>query len=156
MAITLLPVYSKVADIQDVPLTLQVRVPPDLHLLQHQVQTYNALTAGDVDVVINIAMTGDGKSLAAQLPTLIDNRGLMGMYPTNQLIRDQEHQFEQTRVRWSCPNLGVTRLDAHRLVQLGPHTWVVSSPLERSTRPAVPLLGERQAWTNPSEGSTHR
>ena len=98
------------------------KCPTDWRLLNHQVQTYQALTAGEVDVVINIAMTGDGKSLAAQLPTLIDNRGLMAMYPTNELIRDQEHQFEQTRIRWSRPNLGVTRLDAHRLDQIEAET----------------------------------
>ena len=122
MRITILPVYSKLADMQDIPLSLQARVPFGWHLLRHQVQTYQALTTGEVDVLLNVAMTGDGKSLAAQLPTLIDNRGLMAMYPTNELIRDQEHQFEQTRTRWSRPNLGVTRLDAHQLDQIEAET----------------------------------
>ena len=44
------------------------------------------------------------------------------MYPTNELIRDQEHQFEQTKIRWSRPNLDVTRLDAHRLDQIEAET----------------------------------
>ena len=122
MAITILPVYSKLADMQDIPPALQARVPSGWHLLRHQVQTYQALATGEVDVLLNVAMTGDGKSLAAQLPTLIDNRGFMAMYPTNELIRDQEHQFEQTRIRWSRPNLDVTRLDAHRLDQIEAET----------------------------------
>ena len=122
MRITILPVYSKLADMQDIPPSLQARTPSGWHLLRHQVQTYQVLTTGEVDVLLNVAMTGDGKSLAAQLPTLIDNRGLMAMYPTNELIRDQEHQFEQTRIRWSCPNLDVTRLDAHQLDQIEAET----------------------------------
>jgi CRISPR-associated endonuclease/helicase Cas3 len=96
--ITPLPVYSRLADNQDIPSLLQGKAPPAFRLLKHQVQTYHGLTAGDVDVLINIAMTGDGKSLAAQLPTLIDNRALMAMYPTNELIGDQIHQFEQSKI----------------------------------------------------------
>ncbi len=122
MAVTLLPVYSRIADLREVPPSLQAKCPSDWRLRKHQVQTYQALTAGEVDVVINIAMTGDGKSLAAQLPTLIDNRGLMAMYPTNELIRDQEHQFEQTKIRWNRPDLDVTRLDAHQLDQIEAET----------------------------------
>ena len=122
MAITLLPAYSRLADIRDIPPLPQDRVPSGLHLLQHQGQTYKALTTGDIDVLINIAMTGDGKTLAAQLPTLIHNHPLMAMYPTNELIRDQEHQFEQTKLSWNRPDLQATRLDAQHLDQIEEET----------------------------------
>ncbi len=100
------------------------KCPTDWRLLKHQVQTYQALTVGEVDVVINIAMTGDGKSLAAQMPTLITDRSkpVMAMYPTNELIRDQEYQFEQTKLRWNRPDLQVTRLDAQKLDQVEAET----------------------------------
>ncbi|MGH8071945.1 MAG: type I-D CRISPR-associated helicase Cas3' [Candidatus Entotheonellia bacterium] len=93
-------------------------------MLEHQVQTYQALTTGEVDVLINIAMTGDGKSLAAQLPTLTADRPspLMAMYPTNELISDQVLQFEQAKIRWNRPDLQVTRLDAHQLDQIEAET----------------------------------
>src|SRR5262245_41662640 len=115
MALTIFPAYSKQAAIGETPSLVLGKAPHGLHLLEHQVQTYQALTVGEVDVGINVAMTGDGKSLAAQIPTLIDNRPLMAMYPTNELISDQARQFEQTKSLWNRPDLGVTRLDAHQL-----------------------------------------
>jgi len=44
-------------------------------------------------MVFNTAMTGDGKSLAAYLPTLVSGRPVLAMYPTNELARDQETQL---------------------------------------------------------------
>lgn len=93
MQITTLPVYSKLANESDVSRVFGNRVLP-VQLSQHQLATYEALLNPDVDVVINTAMTGDGKSLAAYLPTLLDSeRGALGMYPTNELARDQRKQF---------------------------------------------------------------
>jgi CRISPR-associated endonuclease/helicase Cas3 len=124
MAVTLLPVYSRMADLREVPPSLQARCPTDWRLLEHQVQTYQALTTGEVDVLINIAMTGDGKSLAAQLPTLAADRSrpVMAMYPTNELISDQVRQFDQAKIRWGRQDLQVTRLDAHQLDQIEAET----------------------------------
>jgi CRISPR-associated endonuclease/helicase Cas3 len=124
MAVTLLPVYSRMADLREVPPSLQAKCPTDWRLLEHQVQTYQELTTGEIDVLINIAMTGDGKSLAAQLPTLTADRPnpLIAMYPTNELISDQVRQFEQTKIRWNRPDLQVTRLDAHQLDQIEAET----------------------------------
>lgn len=101
MRITTLPVYSKLAA-EDVvkQLGLSAKLPPGWRLSQHQVETYQALTSGDYDVVINTAMTGDGKSLAAQLPALGRGDSLMTMYPTNELIRDQAAQTERTLREW--------------------------------------------------------
>lgn len=100
MRIETLPVFSKVAAEADVRgLGLAEKLPADREgkpwkLSKHQVETYRALTQEDVDVVLNVAMTGDGKSLAAYLPTLIDPANhCLGMYPTNELLRDQERQL---------------------------------------------------------------
>ncbi len=95
MQINLLPVYSKLANTDDVPREVAARLPHGLQLSQHQVETYQALLETEVDVVINTAMTGDGKSLAAYLPTLVNlRRHAFGMYPTIELSRDQQRQFE--------------------------------------------------------------
>ncbi|NTV62587.1 MAG: type I-D CRISPR-associated helicase Cas3' [Oscillochloris sp.] len=94
MQITTLPVYSKLADEVDIPAEIVGRLPKGWQLSQHQLETYRALRSDDVDVVINTAMTGDGKSLAAYLSTLLDpSRGAFGMYPTNELAHDQRRQF---------------------------------------------------------------
>ena len=86
MQITTLPVYSKLADPTSIPEKLAQSIPAGWHLSQHQVETYKALISPDVDVVINTAMTGDGKSLAAYLPTLVlPNHHAFGMYPTIEL-----------------------------------------------------------------------
>jgi len=51
-----------------------------------------ALSHPNVDVVFNVAMTGDGKSLAAYLKSLQQYYCVIGLYPTNELARDQELQ----------------------------------------------------------------
>ncbi|MFZ5916086.1 MAG: type I-D CRISPR-associated helicase Cas3' [Chloroflexota bacterium] len=95
MHITTLPVWSKLAQEKDVPPEVAARLPESWRLSSHQVETYQALTTGDADVIFNTAMTGDGKSLAAYLPVLIEPQyHTFGMYPTNELSRDQERQFE--------------------------------------------------------------
>ncbi len=96
MRITTLPVYSKLADLNDVPPEIAKVLPKDWQISQHQLATYQAMLDPDIDVVINTAMTGDGKSLAAYLPVLLDpNRGAFGMYPTNELARDQWRQLDR-------------------------------------------------------------
>src|SRR6266487_1308974 len=60
-----------------------------MHLLKHQIETYEAFNDPDIDVIFNTAMTGDGKSLAAYLPAFKDNKQIIAMYPTNELIQDQ-------------------------------------------------------------------
>jgi CRISPR-associated endonuclease/helicase Cas3 len=93
MQITTLPVFSKLADEADVRAAFGDRELP-VSLSEHQLRTFEALIDSNIDVVINTAMTGDGKSLAAYLPALLDSeRGTFGMYPTNELARDQRKQF---------------------------------------------------------------
>lgn len=95
MRITTLPVYSKLASDDAVPQHIKAKLPDGWRLSQHQVDTYTALMSGEYDVVFNTAMTGDGKSLAAYLPVLTDaQQHAFGMYPTNELLRDQGRQFD--------------------------------------------------------------
>jgi CRISPR-associated endonuclease/helicase Cas3 len=68
-----------------------------MRLLQHQVETLAAFRDPEVDVVINIAMTGDGKSIAGYLPAFQsqDETQVIAMYPTNELIKDQFFALER-------------------------------------------------------------
>jgi CRISPR-associated endonuclease/helicase Cas3 len=99
MQITTLPVYSKLADEAEVLATFGDRTLPQ-RLSQHQLATYRALCDPDVDVVINTAMTGDGKSLAGQLPLLHNNRNILALFPTNELVQDQYRSAEQSLPDW--------------------------------------------------------
>ena len=86
--ITLKPVYSCPAS--ETP--KDVKLPKDWSLSWHQVATLEAIRDPNIDVIFNTAMTGDGKSLAAYLETLLTDFLAIGLYPTNELARDQETQ----------------------------------------------------------------
>lgn len=87
-SITLKPVYSCPAE----SLSNSVSLPKGWTLFWHQAATLEALRDPNVDVVFNTAMTGDGKSLAAYLKVLQGECSALGLYPTNELARDQERQ----------------------------------------------------------------
>ncbi len=119
MRITTLPVYSKLAEELELPVPVRRQLPSGWRLSQHQLETYNALTSGEYDVVINTALTGDGRSLAAQLHTLVDTRSLLIMVPTGELVRDQEVQMAQTLAVWQRQGvIGATTLTGERLRQI--------------------------------------
>src|ERR1700688_2097243 len=61
----------------------------DMQLHKHQVETWEAFQDPEVDVIFNVAMTGDGKSAAGYLPAFENGKHVVAMYPTNELIRDQ-------------------------------------------------------------------
>lgn len=64
--------------------------PSGWRLMAHQAKTVQALK-GDAQIVVNTAMTGDGKSLAGQLQLFNDTRWrTLTMYPTNELALDQQ------------------------------------------------------------------
>jgi len=117
MQIRTLPVFSRLARAEQVPDNVVACLPKGWQLSQHQVETYKALTTGDADVIFNTAMTGDGKSLAGHLPTLISGwqHETLAMYPTNELIRDQESQLVGSVERWHSKarfaSLNSARLD---------------------------------------------
>ena len=66
-----------------------------VRLLRHQVETWDAINDDRVDVVFNTAMTGDGKSLAAYLPVFKEDKHIIAMYPTNELIQDQHSSLPE-------------------------------------------------------------
>ena len=100
--ITTLPVYSKLSQPDALPEKVRSRQPDYIKLSEHQLETYEAVIGGEYDVVINMAMTGDGKSLAAYLPSLVHAESLLGMYPTNELARDQGMSLPNTMTEWKC------------------------------------------------------
>ncbi|MHC5856967.1 type I-D CRISPR-associated helicase Cas3' [Nostoc sp.] len=59
----------------------------------HQAKTYKEIIHGDADIICNQAATGDGKTLGANLPGLINpDFRIMGLYPTIELVEDQAEQ----------------------------------------------------------------
>lgn len=70
--------------------------PPDgcvCPLSSHQTKTYEEIIHGDADIICNQSATGDGKSLSANLPGLINpDFRIMGLYPTIELVEDQAEQ----------------------------------------------------------------
>lgn len=99
-------VYSQLAMDEEVPDPLRRRLPAGMRLSRHQVDTYRALVESDAEVVFNTAMTGDGKSLAGQLPALVAGEGwrypMMAAYPTNELVEDQLAHLESVETRWQA------------------------------------------------------
>ncbi|PDW01378.1 type I-D CRISPR-associated helicase Cas3' [Candidatus Viridilinea mediisalina] len=140
MQIVTLPVYSKLADATRLPAKLAACLPQGYQLSQHQVETYEALCSDDLDVVINTAMTGDGKSLAAYLPTLLDpKRGAFGMYPTNELALDQRRQFDDYNKAFAS-QLTFTSLSGERL-----GTFIAERPeFERRAEALAALMADHQ------------
>ncbi len=88
--VTLKPIYSCPAS--EIP--IDVKLPPRWTLSWHQLETWKAILDPDIDVIFNRAMTGDGKSLAAYLAALQGCLPVIGLYPTNELARDQMSQIE--------------------------------------------------------------
>ena len=88
---TLKPVYSCPAS----KLPAGVKLPPGWTLAWHQAATLEAVRDPNIDVITNIAMTGDGKSLAAYLDSMQGQTRSLGLYPTNELARDQEGQVRR-------------------------------------------------------------
>lgn len=116
LTISTFPVYSKLATTA-LPPEVAHRLPAGWRLSEHQLETYEALTGGQYDVVINTAMTGDGKSLAAYLPALAGGANLMALYPTNELARDQEMQMSRMKAEWAA-RFPYGRVSAARLEEI--------------------------------------
>lgn len=98
-SITLKPVYSCPAS--ETPKDVKL---PNVVLSWHQAATLEAIRDPNIDVISNTAMTGDGKSLAAYLDTLQGNCHTIGLYPTNELARDQETQIQGYIEQFQPPN----------------------------------------------------
>jgi CRISPR-associated endonuclease/helicase Cas3 len=110
--INLKPVYSRLAT--DIPHDL--KLPDNWFLSWHQAETLKALRNSNVDIIFNTAMTGDGKSLAAYLEVLQGEMSAIGLYPTNELARDQEMQVRDYIDRFQPPgNPRIARLSGEEL-----------------------------------------
>lgn len=70
-------------------------VPPNMQVLAHQAATIAALRTGNAQIVINRAMTGDGKTLAGRWLLFNDKKRSFAMYPTNELAHDQARSFNE-------------------------------------------------------------
>ena len=134
------PVYSRRAKAVSIK-----NSPKSLELRQHQVETYKAIHNPDVDVVFNKAMTGDGKSLAVYLPALTEGKSILAMYPTNELIKDQEQQVK-SYCEWFQQNIACDKMFSDTLYQLREELRDL-----RGQRAAIELLAQENPilLTNP-------
>ena len=114
--IKVLPVYSRLSQSEPI-----AGVPTEVSLREHQVKTFDAIRNPDVDVVFNTAMTGDGKSLAAYLPALTQGKAILAMYPTNELIKDQERQV-QDYSQWFAQHIACDKMFSESLSELRTET----------------------------------
>lgn len=130
MQIMTLPVYSKLANESTIPPEVVQSLPNGWQLSEHQVETYKALICPDIDVVINTAMTGDGKSLAGQLPLLINWSEVptIALYPTNELIQDQYRSIEEQFPKWGQKSDRVATLYGAKLDELYAGAETLSRP----------------------------
>lgn len=95
--IKLKPVYSRPAS----HLPGGIELPDGWDSLSwHQVETFEALSDPNLDIVFNTAMTGDGKSLAAYLKAMTGLNSTLAMYPTNELARDQKRQVQEYKEKF--------------------------------------------------------
>jgi CRISPR-associated endonuclease/helicase Cas3 len=106
LKISILPVYSELY-------TGPGQEIGSIHLLKHQVETLAAFNDPDIDVIFNVAMTGDGKSLAAYLPAFQQKKSIIAMYPTNELVQDQYRAFPnyEQDLQISLPRYGTMYSD---------------------------------------------
>lgn len=130
MQITTLPVYSQLADAAEVAAAIPMSLPSDIQLSQHQLETYRALRNDDVDVVINTAMTGDGKSLAGMLPLIThwSDATTLALYPTNELIQDQHRSIEDQFPQWERPANRAAMLYGAQLDELAAASEALTRP----------------------------
>lgn len=139
-----LPVYSQLAQLNDLPPAIQGSLPPGWQLSEHQQVTYQAMQSGDYDVVFNTSMTGDGKSLTAYLPTLLHSIPLLAMYPTNELARDQEIQLPSVKKRWGG------RFHHERITAVRLEEKIAADKLQRKSQAIEFLTDNNQViLTNP-------
>lgn len=101
MLINLAPLYSRLANSSAIA-----------GVSWHQQATWDLLSDPTVDVVINTAVTGDGKSYAAF--GAYPDGGVMALYPTNELVRDQQRQLDRYRTDSSFRVQRLTGWDLER------------------------------------------
>ncbi|MFQ6120958.1 MAG: type I-D CRISPR-associated helicase Cas3' [Methanosarcinales archaeon] len=107
------PVYSKYGK-------CNLKLPSGYKLYTHQIETIECFQDDEVDVIFNISMTGDGKTLASYLPVLVGEENasaVIGMYPTNELIKDQCSQV-QTYIEEFNAKKSICNVYSERITEL--------------------------------------
>jgi len=130
MKVFLLPLYSKVSPglgncplgcqtscrVIDAAPTFELEIGCTCPLSVHQAETYVEATEGSADVIFNGAATGDGKSLAAFLPSLLSNNiRIMGLYPTIELVEDQTRSQRAYHQQFGLTDTRIDRLFGEEL-----------------------------------------
>ncbi|MBL8134920.1 MAG: hypothetical protein JNL42_23900, partial [Anaerolineae bacterium] len=75
--------------------------PGNWRMMAHQMATIHTLEHSDVPIVINQAMTGDGKSFAGQYMLFSQGWQTFTMVPTNELARDQNRSLDMLLANWT-------------------------------------------------------
>lgn len=120
-------------------------------LTRHQVATVRTLRVGNAQVIINQAMTGDGKTLAGRFPLLNDGVKTFAMYPTNALAYDQTQGFDDLMAYWTPPKWE-NRLPRKRIVSAREiDDFASASESDASRHKELELMMRRQDYilTNP-------
>ena len=137
--IRLKPVYS-----QTVPTPDDVVLPVGWNLAWHQLATLEALRNPSIDVVVNIAMTGDGKSLAAFLLSMIGRDSGLGKGQQRRHRSDDPAECNHSGTLPSRDRLLYIRSSSCRLTSQFRATHAVSSLwIERSTKRSRSTLYDR-------------
>jgi CRISPR-associated endonuclease/helicase Cas3 len=75
-------------------------------LSSHQAETYHAIINSDVEIIFNTSATGDGKSLAAYLASLLNSDfQVISLYPTIELVADQKRQIINYYQKFNIPEI---------------------------------------------------
>lgn len=75
-------------------------------LSSHQAETYHAIINSDVEIIFNTSATGDGKSLAAYLASLLNSDfQVISLYPTIELVADQKRQIINYYQKFNLPEI---------------------------------------------------
>lgn len=78
-------------------------------VMAHQALTVQALRHSDAPLIVNQAMTGDGKTFAGQFMLFNERWPTFAMYPTNELARDQQQSLGGLLADWQPPRWSPTR-----------------------------------------------
>ncbi len=90
------PLYSKIADHNELASLNTSALDANSYILRkHQAEVWKAYNDKDVDVIFDTALTGDGKTLSGVFPMLAKDHQSLLLYPTNELIKDQQKQVER-------------------------------------------------------------
>lgn len=73
------------------------------NIAAHQAATVKALRFGNAPIIVNQAMTGDGKTLAGRFQLFSEKWRSFAMYPTNELAHDQVQSYDELMRDWTPP-----------------------------------------------------